>query len=204
MNGPRGFPSWEELYRNDTVEKLPWYWPALDPDLEAALVRYGVRSGTVLDLGTGPGTQAVALAVRGFHVTATDVSTAAIAYAARKAKAQGVDVSFMTDDILATRLTGPYDAVFDRGCFHVIAPEQRDSYVNTIHTLLAPSGSLFLKTFSHHQPGTQGPHRFAPDDIRRGFGGDRFEVIEILDTEYQGQLDPWPKALFSIIRLKDG
>jgi hypothetical protein len=71
MNGLRGFPRWEELYRNDTVEKFPWYWPALDPDLEAALVRYGIWSGTFLDLGTGPGTQAVVLAERGFHVTAS-------------------------------------------------------------------------------------------------------------------------------------
>jgi cyclopropane fatty-acyl-phospholipid synthase-like methyltransferase len=204
MNGPRGFASWEDLYRNDTVEKLPWYWPALDPDLEAALVRYRVRSGSFLDLGTGPGTQAVALAERGFKVTATDVSPAAIAYAARKAGARGVDVAFVTDDILATHLTGRYDAVFDRGCFHVIAPEQRDSYVKTMQGLLGPAGWLFLKTFSHHQPGTRGPHRFAPDDIRGCFGGDRFEVIEIRDTEYQGQLDPWPKALLSVIRLKDG
>jgi cyclopropane fatty-acyl-phospholipid synthase-like methyltransferase len=132
------------------------------------------------------GTQAIALAERGFKVTATDVSPAAIAYAARKAKAQGADVAFLTDDILATHLTGPYDAVFDRGCFHVIAPEQRDSYVNTIHRLLAPSGSFFLKTFSHHQPGTQGPNRFAPDDIRRCFGGDRFEVKEILESALFG------------------
>lgn len=203
MNGPRGFPSWEELYRNDAVEKLPWYWPTLDPDLESALARYGVRSGTFVDLGTGPGTQAVKLAKRGFQVTATDVSPAAIAYAARKAKAQGADVLFMTDDILATRLSGPYDAVLDRGCFHVIAPEQRDLYVKTMQGLLAPAGWLFLKTFSHHQPGTQGPHRFAPDDIRGCFGSDIFEVIEILETEYQGQLDPWPKALFSVIRLRD-
>jgi SAM-dependent methyltransferase len=202
MNGPRGFPSWDELYRNDTIESLPWYWPALDPDLESALERYVVRSGTFLDLGTGPGTQAIALAVRGFQVTATDLSPAAIAYATRKAKAVGVDVAFVTDDILATHLTGPYDAVFDRGCFHVIAPEQRALYVKAMHGLLAPSGRLYLKTFSHHQPGTQGPHRFAPDDIRRCFAGDSFEVIEILDAEYQGQLDPWPKALFSVIRLQ--
>jgi hypothetical protein len=80
--------------------------------------------------------------------------------------------------------------------------EQRDSYVATIRRLLAPAGWLFMKTFSHHQQGTQGPHRFAPDDIRRSFR-DGFKVIEILDTDYQGQLDPWPKALFSVLRLED-
>src|SRR5580658_1406041 len=56
MTQPRGFPSWEELYKQDVIEKLPWYWPALDPDLEAALARNGLASGRVLDEGTGPGT----------------------------------------------------------------------------------------------------------------------------------------------------
>ncbi len=65
MTGPRGLPSWEELYQKDTIERLPWYWPALDPDLEAALARHGIASGRVLDQGTGPGTQAIALAERG-------------------------------------------------------------------------------------------------------------------------------------------
>jgi hypothetical protein len=45
MTQPRGFPSWEELYKQDVIEKLPWYWPALDPDLDAALARYGARVG---------------------------------------------------------------------------------------------------------------------------------------------------------------
>jgi len=82
-------------------------------------------------------------------------------------------------------------------------PEQRDIYVETMHGLLGPAGWLFLKTFSHHQPGTRGPYRFAPDDIRRSFR-DGFKVIEILDTVYQEQLDRWPKALLSVIRLNDG
>jgi 2-polyprenyl-3-methyl-5-hydroxy-6-metoxy-1,4-benzoquinol methylase len=169
--------------------------------VDAALARHGITSGHVLDQGTGPGTQAIALVERGFTATASDLSDAAITCAARKAKAGGVNVDFVQDDVLASRLTGPFDAVFDRGCFHVLAPEQRAGYAETMHRLLAPSGWLFVKTFSHHQPGEQGPHRFAPEDLRRTFD-DRFEVVEILDTVYQGQLDPYPKALFATFRRK--
>jgi 2-polyprenyl-3-methyl-5-hydroxy-6-metoxy-1,4-benzoquinol methylase len=201
MTGPRGFPSWEELYRNDAIERLPWYFPALDPDLDAALSRHGLASGRVLDQGTGPGTQAIALAERGFTVTASDVSPAALAYAAKHAKERGAAVTFVQDDVLASRLAGPFDAVFDRGCFHVLAPEQRAGYAATMQRLLAPSGWLFVKTFSHHEPGERGPHRFAPADLRRVFA-ERFEVVEILDTVYQGQLDPLPKALFAGMRRK--
>jgi 2-polyprenyl-3-methyl-5-hydroxy-6-metoxy-1,4-benzoquinol methylase len=109
MTGPRGFPSWDELYKQDTIEKLPWYWPALDPDLEAALARRGLTSGRFLDQGTGPGTQAIALAERGFAVTAADVSAAALAYAARKAAERSVQVTFAQDDVLASHLEGQLD-----------------------------------------------------------------------------------------------
>jgi cyclopropane fatty-acyl-phospholipid synthase-like methyltransferase len=201
MVQPRGFPTWDELYRNDTIEGLPWYWPSLDPDLGAALAKHAIKSGRALDLGTGPGTQAVALAERGFDVTAVDLSSAAIGYASRKAAARGANVTFLEDDILATKLRGPFDVIFDRGCFHVLAPEKRADYARTIASLLADSGFLFLKTFSHLQPGVQGPYRFTPDEIRGCFTGD-LSVVDVVETEYQGQLDPYPKALFSTVRRK--
>lgn len=199
MTQPRGFPSWDEIYKQDVIDELPWYWPTLDPDLDAALARHGLVSGRVLDQGTGPGTQAIALAERGFTVTASDVSAAAVAYASRKAGERGVTVAFVQDDVLAPRLTGPFDVILDCGCFHVLAPDKRAGYADTMHRLLAPSGWLFVKTFSDHQPGEQGPHRFAPDDLRRIFEA-RFDAVEILDTVYQGQLDPYPKALFAALR----
>ncbi len=201
MTSPLGFPNWEELYKQDTIDKLPWYWPALDADLAAALDRHGVLAGRVLDQGTGPGTQAIALAERGFEVTATDVSPAALAYAAREARRRGALVSFVHDDVLASQLAGPFDAIFDRGCFHVLSPADRAGYAETVHRLLSPRGWLFLKTFSHLQPGDQGPHRFTPDELRRVFDR-RFDAEEILDTVYQGQLDPYPKALFAALRRK--
>jgi len=202
MTSPMGFPNWEELYRNGNVEGLPWYWPSLDPDLEAALARSGLTSGRVLDQGTGPGTQAIALAERGFSVTASDLSAAALAYASAAAKRRGVAVAFAEDDVLATRLSGPFDAIFDRGCFHVLDEPQRAVYVKSMRGLLAPAGWLFLKTFSHEQPGTQGPHRFTPADLGAIFG-ESFTVVEILDTVYQGQLDPFPRALFASLRPRD-
>jgi cyclopropane fatty-acyl-phospholipid synthase-like methyltransferase len=198
--GPRGFPSWDELYRKDEIEKLPWYFGELDPDLAAALDARGVKSGDrVLDQGTGPGTQAIALCKRGYVVTATDISNAAIDYAKRHAA--GARIDWVVDDVLATKLTGPFEAIFDRGCFHVLAPEARAGYAASMKKLLTPNGFLFLKTFSHLQPGEQGPHRFTREQIRAVFESE-LEVLDIVDTVYQGQLDPQPKALFSTLRKK--
>jgi 2-polyprenyl-3-methyl-5-hydroxy-6-metoxy-1,4-benzoquinol methylase len=72
------FPRWEELYQQQEIESLPWFNPELDDDLENALDEIGLQRGSALDLGTGPGTQAMELARRGFTVTATDISEAAI------------------------------------------------------------------------------------------------------------------------------
>lgn len=72
------FPNWEALYQEKPVETMPWFNPDLDPDVEEALLTLDLSNGTALDLGTGPGTQAIALAERGFQVIATDLSETAI------------------------------------------------------------------------------------------------------------------------------
>lgn len=193
------FPDWETLYRDQPGETLPWYYADLDPDLAAALRDHGLTRGRFLDIGTGPGTQAIALAARGFEVTGTDLSAAAVAKATALAQERGVPVTFVQDDVLTSRLSGTFEAIFDRGCFHVIDPARRGTYVETVARWLAPGGLLLLKTFSTLQPGDYGPHRFSPDDIRATFAP-QFELLSATETVYQGTLDPLPKALFSVLR----
>jgi len=56
------FPSWDERYQQQAVETMPWFYPELDDDLKQALDELKVHEGRALDLGTGPGTQAIQLA----------------------------------------------------------------------------------------------------------------------------------------------
>jgi cyclopropane fatty-acyl-phospholipid synthase-like methyltransferase len=190
---------WEERYQQQAVETMPWFYPELDDDLRQALHQLGLQSGSALDLGTGPGTQAIHLVRRGFDVTATDISAAAIRLAQQKAEAQGVTITWQQDDILSTYLTGPFDLIFDRGCFHVLPPERRADYVATVAGLLKPGGFFFLKCFSHLQPGTQGPNRFRPEEIQALFSS-QLAVRSITETVYQGTLDPLPRALFCVMQ----
>lgn len=197
--GPlRTAADWEGVYESGSVETLPWFYEQLDPDVDAALARLGRSSGRLLDLGTGPATQAIALAARGFEVTGSDLSPSAIAKAEARAAAAGVRVTFVVDDVLASKLAGPFDVVLDRGCFHVMPPERRAEYAATLARLVAPGGHLLLKTFSANEPGDQGPFRFTPDMIRAVFEGP-FEVRSIDETVYQGTRDPLPIALFSVL-----
>ena len=201
MSEPRTMPRWEELYDGAQVERMPWYFPTLDPDLERALERWRIAPGRALDLGTGPATQAMALAERGFDVTGADISAAAIERATALARERGLSMRFVKDDVLDSRLEGAFDLVFDRGCFHVFAPEQRPGYLRAVERLVAPGGMLFLKCFSAKEPRKEGPYRFTPDEIRQIFGA-AFEVLSIDETVYQGTLDTLPQALFSALRRR--
>tara|TARA_B100000315_G_scaffold53176_1_gene47497 strand:- start:274 stop:600 length:327 start_codon:yes stop_codon:yes gene_type:complete len=77
MTNQRNF-KWNTLYNEKPVEEMGWYYPELDPDLETALSTRNITTGTFLDLGTGPGRQAIELAKKGFSVTGTDISSNAI------------------------------------------------------------------------------------------------------------------------------
>ncbi len=220
------FNDWNELYRKEKVENMPWFSPKLDHDLDEALKNVVGRFASlasnkkILSLGEGPGTQAIELAKKGYSVTATDVSEAAVRKAEARAKKEGAKINFVVDDIVKTKLKEKFSAVFDRGCFHVLEPEDRQKYVKNVYNLLSEGGLLFLKCFSFKEKRRTydrrssstlgGPHRFKPEEIKEIFGK-HFDVLSITETYFEGTLEEKPKvrrfagkpkALFAIIRKK--
>ena len=198
MNQRRELPDWKQLYQEKEVETMAWFNPDIDSDLDRALAKLNLQAGTVLDLGTGPGTQAIALAERGFQVTGTDISDAAINRAKGIAAEMGLDIDFRQDDIFNSQLEKTFDIVFDRGCFHVFHPEQRQDYVRVVSGLVNPKGYLLLKCFSHLETRPEGPYRFTPEEIGEIFGGE-FKLCSAEDTVYQGTMEVFPKALFCVL-----
>src|SRR4029450_11880357 len=82
--------------------RMPW---EIGPRQELVeLVRSGrLRPGRTVDLGCGTGANAVFLAQHGFDVTGIDFAPAALAKAAAKAAAAGVQVRFLEDDLTRLR-----------------------------------------------------------------------------------------------------
>jgi 2-polyprenyl-3-methyl-5-hydroxy-6-metoxy-1,4-benzoquinol methylase len=197
----RIFPNWQELYAQQPIETMPWYYPDLDPDLDQALTAQGITSGAILDLGTGPATQAFALAQRGFQVTATDLSKDAIELGRAASAQKNLSIHFVQDDVLNSKLTESFDVVFDRGCFHVFAPELRPVYATQLAKLVRPGGYFFLKCFSDEQPGEIGPYQSTASDPKTTFQS-AFDLVSILRTIYQGTLAEKPKAFFCTFRRK--
>lgn len=192
------FPDWEKLYQNSPVETMPWFNKELDADLADELSKRRILGGTFLDLGTGPGTQAIELTKRGFSVTGADLSESAI----KNAKKVSNLVNFVSDDILATKL-GPnsFDYVFDRGCFHVLPPQTRETYVENVRKILKNNGLLFLKCFSTKEPTDYGPYKFSKQDLENIFSS-LFETESCYETAFQGTLPVFPKALFTVMKKK--
>jgi ubiquinone/menaquinone biosynthesis C-methylase UbiE len=183
---------------------MPWYNKNLDSDLEEELERRKISKDRILDLGTGPATQAIQLAKRGLQMTGSDVSEAAInrtreVYVYDK---KDKEISFIVDDILNSKIKDKsFNYVFDRGCFHVLPIEKRPVYIREINRILDSMGILFLKCFSIKEPRQEGPYKFSEDEIRQLFGND-FVIIYAKDTVYQGTLDPLPRALFVVVNKR--
>ncbi|MEW5821961.1 MAG: class I SAM-dependent methyltransferase, partial [Cyanobacteriota bacterium] len=184
--------------QDEEVEKMPWYNPVLDHDLFNTLIHLDTQNKLILDIGTGPGTQAIELAKMGLNVIATDISKTAIVKASARAISEKVNIRFIHDDILKTRLEPEFDYIFDRGCFHVLAPENRSDYARIIHNLLKPGGFLFLKCFSEKEPGNEGPYRFTPDQLKETFSP-YFRINSIDETIFKANRKPLPKALYAIL-----
>ncbi|MGA7368461.1 MAG: class I SAM-dependent methyltransferase [Nitrososphaeraceae archaeon] len=195
----RSFPEWDSLYKSQRVETMPWYNEKLDSDLEEEISEQkDLHKGRFLDLGTGPATQAVHIARKGYLVTGSDISPAAI----RRAKeVYGENVSFVVDNILESNFKeNECDYIFDRGCFHVLDPSDRGTYVREIKRILKGDGILFLKCFSINEKREEGPYRFSKKQISEIFEKESFIVMKIKDTTYQGTLDPLPEALFVVMK----
>lgn len=193
------FPNWETLYSSQQVKSMPWYNENLDIDLDAELEKRKINKGKFLDLGTGPGTQAIKLYGKGFHVTASDISKTAIEKANELYNNNIKKIDFIVDDILSSNfMENEFDYIFDRGCFHVISINNRKQYIIEIKRILKDNGILFLKCFSNKEQGDYGPYRFSEDDIKEIFGNG-FRIQNIKETVYQGTLNPLPKALFVVM-----
>ena len=191
------FPDWDSFYKQNNVEVMPWYEKNLDLDLSEE-VQF-LKKGNFLDLGTGPGTQAIELAKRGFRVTGSDISRSAI----EKARLSTKNVNFEIDDILNSKFESEsFDYILDRGCFHVLSIDDRATYLSQIKRILKKNGIIFLKCMSKDEknlPDDKGPHKFVKNEIIQYFQND-FDIKKSKDTVYYGTLKPLPKALFFVMK----
>ncbi|MFE5403067.1 class I SAM-dependent methyltransferase [Streptomyces sp. NPDC056580] len=151
-----GAAAWWDTFYADRSRAVPFFEAKPDENLASYLDRRLIRPGRALDLGCGPGRNALYLDSRGFQVDAVDLSPAAVDWAEERAHEAGARIRFHRGDAFAltgTGLSGRYDLIYDSGCFHHLPPHRRISYLALLDELLAPGGYFALTCFTDAENG---------------------------------------------------
>jgi len=138
---------WDTFYENRD-RPIPFFRNV--PDEHAALwvESQALTPGRVLELGCGPGRNAVFFASKGFRVDAVDMSEEALRWARERATERNVDVTFLKQDLFELEIeAGGYDLVYDSGCLHHIPPHRRPAYLELVDKALKPGGHYAVSCF---------------------------------------------------------
>ncbi len=183
--------SWNERYASG--EPLPWDTGEPDPQLVGMIESGAIRPGRTLEIGCGTGTNAIFLAQRGFNVLGIDISEIAVDKA--RAKAHGL-CRFEVVDILATAPPGgPFEFVFDRGCFHAFDDEhERVRFVERVAAGLVEHGVwLSLIGSTEGAAREEGPPRRSARDVMNAIEPS-LEIVQFRSTEFsvcEQQMKSW-------------
>lgn len=181
---------WDRFYADRSADR-PFFAPEPDENLVSYLDRGLLSPGPghaparALDLGCGPGRNAIHLAARGFEVDAVDISSAAVAWAEERAREAGVGAAlrFHRASIFDADLPpARYDLVYDSGCLHHLPPHRRVSYLALLDRVLAPGGHFAVTAFAAGAMGSERPDEelyrlgalegglaWSPDELRSLF-----------------------------------
>lgn len=133
------------------LQRPRWDTGISPPELLAFL--NGRKPGRALDFGCGTGLNVLALALAGWQVTGVDFSIPAVVAARRRLKRAGVDADIRMQSVIDTRgLDGPYDLIFDVGCYFGLSEAEKILYERNLTSLLAPGG-YFLAYLHLRRPG---------------------------------------------------
>jgi len=196
--------SWWDTFYADRDREVPFFADKPDEHLVEWLEQGVIGPGRALDLGCGPGRNALYLAGRGFEVEAIDLSREAIGWGRERARREGSTVEFIHGDAFGeagSGLVGPHDLVYDSGCLHHLPPHRRISYLALLDRVLAPGGCFVVTCFAaglmgsqaddaqvYRQGGLDGGLGFSPDDLRSLFG--ELTEVEIRAVRGQGPDSP--------------
>lgn len=166
----------------------------------------------IIDLGTGSGAIAVALArsLKFPRITAVDISSDAVAIARQNARSLGVDVDIMEADMLRpdTLPAGPWDIVVSNPPY--IAPAEAADMQHRVldyepHTaLFAPEGDplCFYRAAAHYAATTLRPGGILAFEINPDYASDLERMLQDIGFhDVQTLRDFCGRPRFSISRL---
>ncbi|MFE5124408.1 class I SAM-dependent methyltransferase [Streptomyces sp. NPDC056669] len=173
--------TFSSVYASESLAKLSWFNASPGLELIKRVIDGTLKPGQrLIDLGSGPGVDAVFLSVQGLDVTGVDLSPDAVARATRWAELAGADAEFTQGDVLDVPLPdSSADVVTDSFVFHNMRDDARPRYADEVHRLLKPGGLFLLNSFSDKMVAGTGPRRITSEEILTTFTPDRFECVAL-------------------------
>jgi 2-polyprenyl-3-methyl-5-hydroxy-6-metoxy-1,4-benzoquinol methylase len=147
---------WQRRWNNPAYTPV-WHYDGRIAEPELIMARGWITPpAAILDVGCGDGMLSIRLAELGFDVTGIDFSEAAIARASDQARGRNLSVRFETCDVTRRVPSGPFDIVFDRGCFHALSHRHARRYAATLAAACAPGTQIVLVVPARAAGGNKG------------------------------------------------
>jgi methyl halide transferase len=190
---------WNENYAQGF---MPWDTGVPDPMLTELVESGALPAGRALDVGCGTGTNAIWLGQHGYAVVGVDLALLAIEKARAKLPA-GLSCRFEVLDFLAEPPKGgPFQLVFDRGCFHVFdEPADRSKVAKQVAAVLASDGVWLSLIGSTEGPAREmGPPRRSLRDVADAIEP-HLEILSVRSAEFRDAPEP-AKAWICLSRCR--
>lgn len=156
------YTAYEERYKTAHAQGVSWASSVSTPIVMEVIDKYGIsHSQRLLEIGCGEGRDSRTVLEHGFQLTATDISSEAIAYC--KEKMPEFENQFSVLDCLSDELDEKFDFLFAIAVVHMLVPdEDRDGFYGFIRSHLTAGGIALICTMGDGEVERQ-------SDIRSAF-----------------------------------
>jgi SAM-dependent methyltransferase len=154
-------------------------------ELSAVIQDHWPNASSILDVSCGIGTQAIALAAKGYRVTGSDLSPKAVERARLEAQKRGLNIPFSICNMLSARSHhgGGFDLVIscDNALPHLLSDDEIHAALKQMFECTKPGGGC-LVTIRDYEPEKRGKNILKPYGIRVE-DDHRFVVFQVWDFE---------------------
>ncbi|WP_442600196.1 class I SAM-dependent methyltransferase [Neobacillus sp. D3-1R] len=183
LREPKEF--WDNFYE-DRTKDIPFF-KVKGPDEN--LVEYfsrGIAPKKVLEIGSGPGRNAIYMAKQGCSVTALDISENAVEWAKERANEEGENIDFHCVSLFDFEFEKhSFDFIYDCGMFHHLAPHRRLTYLDIIKKALKIDGYFGIVCFNTEGAlDTPDWEVYKERSLKGGIGYTEERLKEIFEKEF--------------------
>lgn len=156
------YAAYEERYKTAHAQGVSWASSVSTPIVMEVIDKYGIsHSQRLLEIGCSEGRDSRTVLEHGFQLTATDISSEAIAYC--KEKMPEYENQFSVLDCLSDELDEKFDFLFAIAVVHMLVPdEDRDDFYGFLRSHLTAGGIALICTMGDGEVERQ-------SDIRSAF-----------------------------------